>query len=245
MFQPGSDDLKRTVTVILIAGLLGVVIGGLIYLFSHWPQSSAFLNGMVFHGNIDRLKTFILSYGFWAPLISAFLMVAQSVILFLPAFPIFVVNALAFGLVWGTLLSWSSAVLGSLVCFSIAKTFGRPAVQRLVNRVHLETADMVLKRYEKYIILLFGFVPVISFDVISYASGLTLLGFWEFVPLVCIAQIPSALFYSLLIHKIDQGTLDAYWVIAVSLFLLLSIGSLAIRAFLSRRNQEEISNTPF
>jgi uncharacterized membrane protein YdjX (TVP38/TMEM64 family) len=203
------------------------------------------MNGMAFHGNIGRLKTFILSFGFWAPLISAFLMISQSVILFLPAFPIFVVNALAFGPIWGTLLSWSSAVLGSIICFGIAKTLGRPVVQRLVNKVHLEAADATLKRYEKYIILLFGFLPVISFDVISYAAGLTVLAYWEFIPLVCIAQVPSALFYSLLVNKIDRGTLDAYWIIAASLFFLVGIGSLAFRALLGRRRRRAIPHTPF
>jgi len=237
--------LKKVAIIILIACSVAITIGGVFFLIVHWPKISMYLNGTSMHGNIDRLKTFILSYGFWAPLISAFLMIAQSVVLFLPAFPIFVVNALAFGLAGGMLLSWSSAVVGSIACFAIAKTLGRPVVQRLVNKAHLETADAALKRYERYIILLFGFVPVISFDVVSYAAGLTILGYWEFIPLVCIAQIPSALFYSLLVNKIDQGVLDAYWVVAASLFFLVGIGSLIIRAYLGRRARKEIDHTPF
>jgi uncharacterized membrane protein YdjX (TVP38/TMEM64 family) len=223
--------------IILSILFVALVIGGMAYLILHWPQSSGFLNGAV-HGNIDRLKAFIISYGFWAPLISAFLMIAQSVILFLPAFPIFIVNALAFGFVGGVLLSWGSAVTGSIVCFTIAKNLGRPAVQHLANQVHLQAADAALRRYEKYIILFFGFIPVISFDVISYAAGLTLLTYWEFIPLVCIAQIPSALFYSLIVHKIDQGTLDVYWVVAGALFIVLAIASVAARAFLGRRRSK-------
>ncbi len=238
-FSPhGSNLLKRILLIILIIAGVGLVVGGLVYLFYHWPQKYAALNAMTFHGNIARLKNFILSFGFWAPLISAFLMVAQSVVLFLPAFPIFVVNALAFGLVKGISLSWGSAVLGSLLCFAIAKTLGRPVVQRLVNRVHLETADNVLRRYEKYVILLFGFVPIVSFDVISYAAGLTILTYWEFIPLVCIAQVPSALFYSLLVHRIDRGTLDLYWGLAACLFFLLGFGSLLVRSLLTRRRQK-------
>ncbi|MDH4267562.1 MAG: VTT domain-containing protein [Deltaproteobacteria bacterium] len=237
--------MKKIFVIVFLVGSIGGIIAGLLYLFIHWPQHWAFMNGMAFQGNIGRLKTFILSFGFWAPLISAFLMISQSVILFLPAFPIFVVNALAFGPVWGTLLSWSSAVLGSVVCFGIAKALGRPVVQHLVSKVHLEAADATLKRYEKYIILLFGFLPVISFDVISYAAGLTVLAYWEFIPLVCIAQVPSALFYSLLVNKIDRGTLDAYWIIAASLFFMVGIGSLGFRALLGRRRRREIPHTPF
>ncbi|HSR11479.1 MAG TPA: TVP38/TMEM64 family protein, partial [Thermodesulfobacteriota bacterium] len=186
-------------------------------------------------GNIERLKAVILSCGMWAPVISASLMVAQSVVLFLPAFPIFVVNALVFGPVWGALLSWGSAVAGSVLCFSIAKSLGRPVVLRLVNRVHLETADRALQRYEKYVILVFGFIPVISFDVISYASGLTILTFRDFFLLVCVAQVPSALFYTLFVHRIDRGTLDVYWIVAAVLFFLLGIAGLVVRRLLSRK----------
>ena len=236
--------MKRIWVILVVLGAVAAVVGGLVYLFSHWPGWCTSLKGIAIHGNVSRLKIFILSFGLWAPLISAFLMVAQSVVLFLPAFPIFIVNALAFGLWKGFLLSWSSAVAGSMVCFAIAKTLGRPFVKRLVNQVHLEAADAALKRYEKYIILLFGFVPVISFDVISYATGLTILSYWEFIPLLCIAQIPSALFYSLLVHRIDQGTLDIYWGVAAGLFLLMGIVSLLIRPYLSRWHQKEIPPAP-
>jgi uncharacterized membrane protein YdjX (TVP38/TMEM64 family) len=232
--------LKRSTVVILILGAVALVVGGLLFLIHRWPHGFALVNGVAVQGNIHRFKAFILSFGIWAPVISAFLMIAQSVVLFLPAFPIFVVNALAFGPLGGTLLSWGSAVFGSIVCFAIAKTLGRPVVERLVNRAHLEAADRILKRYERYVILVFGFVPLISFDVISYASGLTLLAYWEFIPLVCVAQVPSALFYTLFVHRIDRGALDLYWVVAASLFFLLGISSLMVRALLHRRRRREI-----
>ncbi|MGQ9696083.1 MAG: TVP38/TMEM64 family protein [Thermodesulfobacteriota bacterium] len=237
-----KQSLKR---IIILLSLLGgtAVIGGSVYLIHYWPANWTFPYGVIVHGNIERLKSFIVSYGYWAPLISALLMICQSIILFLPAFPIFIVNAIAFGLIWGTLLSWGSAVSGSLICFTIAKTFGRPVVQRLVNKVHLQTADVALKKYEKYVILFFGFIPIISYDVVSYAAGLTILSFWEFFPLVCLAQIPSSLFYSLLVHKIDQGTLDIYWIIAAVLFFLIGISSLVLRTFFSRRRREELPHT--
>ncbi len=231
--------MRKAYLILLILGLVAAVVAGLVYLLVPGPRGGGdFFNEIELQGNIYRLKALILSFGLWAPLISAFLMVAQSVVLFLPAFPIFVVNALVFGPFYGLLLSWSSAVTGSMVCFSIAKTLGRPVVERLVKKDHLETADRALKKYQKYVILLFGFVPVVSFDVISYAAGLTLLAYWEFLLLVCIAQVPSALFYTLLVHRIDRGPLDVYWIVAAVLFFLLGFGSTAVRAYMNRRRQK-------
>jgi len=236
--------LRKPYVILFILCLVAAAVAGLVYLLGPLLGGGGeFLNGIEVQGNINRLKTLILSFGLWAPLISAFLMVAQSVVLFLPAFPIFVVNALVFGPFYGLLLSWSSAVMGSMVCFSIGKTLGRPAVERLVRKDHLETADRALKKYEKLVILLFGFVPVVSFDVISYAAGLTLLAYWEFLLLVCIAQVPSALFYTLLVNRIDRGTLDVYWIIAAVLFFLVGIGSAAFRAYLNRRRPKELHPT--
>jgi uncharacterized membrane protein YdjX (TVP38/TMEM64 family) len=239
--EAGKKKLLRISWIVLAAGAAG---GSAYGLCQAWPHISAHINSIGFQGNIDRLREFILSFGFWAPFISACLMVTQSVVLFLPAFPLFVVNALSFGAYWGMLLSWSSAVLGSLVCFAIAKKLGRPVVQRLVNRIHLEAADLALRKYEKFVILFFGFVPVISFDVISYASGLTLLPFWGFFPLVLLAQIPSALFYSILVDKIDRGTLDAYWAVGGVLFLALGVSTLAARDYLTRRWREKGARVP-
>lgn len=216
-------------------------IGGLIYLYTHGEEIGLFFGRFACQGNIERLRAYILSFGFWAPLISALLMICQSVILFLPAFPIFIVNTLVFGPFLGGLLSWGSAVAGSILCFMIAKNLGRPMVQRLVNHVHLEAADSALRRYEKYVILFFGCIPVISFDVISYASGLTLLGVWEFIPLVCIAQIPSAVFYSFLVDRIDRRVFDTYWIVVLILFLLLGIASFILRAYLNRRQRKGVT----
>ncbi len=236
--------MKKIYIVILILSLVAAVVAGLAFLLLHGPGGRGdFLNGIEIQGNIRRLKTLILSFGLWAPLISAFLMVAQSVVLFLPAFPIFVVNALVFGPFYGLLLSWGSAVMGSMVCFFIAKVLGRPVVERMVKKQHLGTADRALKKYESYVILFFGFVPVVSFDVISYAAGLTLLAYWEFFILVCIAQVPSALFYTLVVHRIDGGALDNYWIVAAVLFFLLGIGSTGIRAYLNRRHHKEFHQT--
>jgi uncharacterized membrane protein YdjX (TVP38/TMEM64 family) len=232
--------LKKTILIVFIACLAGSLIAGLAYIWAHWSECCVFLGSLGVQGNIERLRLYILSFGMWAPVISALLMIAQSVILFLPAFPIFVVNALVFGWVWGMLLSWGSAVMGSMVCFLIAKNLGRPVVQKLVNREHLNTADAALKRYEKYVIPLFGCIPAISFDIISYAAGLTLLTFWEFLPLVCIAQIPSAFLYSYCVDKIDRGTLDIYWLVAFLLFLFLGLTSIIFRAYLTRRHRRGV-----
>ena len=71
--------------------------------------------------NPQVMREYIAGFGPLAPLISALLMIFQSVAAPLPAFLITFANGLLFGVWWGAALSWSSAMLGAALCFSIAR----------------------------------------------------------------------------------------------------------------------------
>lgn len=132
-------------------------------------------------GDVAGLKDYILSFGVWAPIVSALLMVLQALVAPLPAFVLSFANGLAFGTFWGGILSLVSASLAAAVSFWIARLLGRGPVEALVGRAHLGAADRWFLRWGAYAILVARLVPVVSFDVISYAGGLTRLGFWRFM----------------------------------------------------------------
>ena len=67
--------------------------------------------------SLETAREYIASYGVLAPIVSAILMIFQSVIAPLPAFLITFANGLLFGVWWGAALSWSSAMLGAALCF--------------------------------------------------------------------------------------------------------------------------------
>lgn len=146
--------------------------------------------------DIDAIKAYILSFGVWAPVISFLLMVLQSLAAPLPAFMLTFANAALFGWVKGALLSWSSAMAGAVLCYYIAKLYGRSAVEKLVNRFALAEADKFFSRYGKYAILIARLLPFISFDIVSYAAGLTSISFWEFFWATGLGQLPATVIYS-------------------------------------------------
>lgn len=73
---------------------------------------------------------------------------------------------------------WSGSVFSD--CQNIWSKSGRKVVEKLVTPVALNKVDGFFARYGKYAILLARLLPFISFDVVSYAAGLTAIGFWEF-----------------------------------------------------------------
>ncbi|MGI9050993.1 MAG: TVP38/TMEM64 family protein [Rubrobacteraceae bacterium] len=149
-------------------------------------------------GDVAGLKDYILSFGVWAPIVSALLMVLQALVAPLPAFVLSFANGLAFGTFWGGMLSLVSASLAAAVSFWIARLLGRGPVEALVGRAHLGAADRWFLRWGAYAILVARLVPVVSFDVVSYAAGLTRLGFWRFMLATVVGMAPATFLYAYL-----------------------------------------------
>lgn len=175
--------------------------------------------------DIQAMQEYILSFGLWAPVVSFLLMVFQSVAAPLPAFVITFANAALFGWVQGALLSWSSAMAGAVACFYIARYFGRDLVEKLTSKTALETIDQFFGKHGKYAILIARLLPFISFDVVSYAAGLTSMGFWEFFMATGLGQLPATIIYSyagdLLVGSAKTFVVGLLILFAVSVLVVL------------------------
>ncbi|RHQ95702.1 TVP38/TMEM64 family protein [Peptoclostridium sp. AF21-18] len=177
---------------------IGVVVLVLMLYFFVTPIKIT-INQMIFYLSnldLDSLKQYILSYGALAPIISFILMLVQSVAAPLPAFLITFSNAALFGWVWGAVLSWSSAMAGAALCFFIAKFLGRDVVERLTSKYAIDSIDEFFDKYGKYTILVCRLLPFISFDIVSYAAGLTSMKFLPFFIATGIGQLPATIVYS-------------------------------------------------
>lgn len=186
---------KKKKSLILKIGVLLLVIG--IYLFV--GPVNRFINQMIFYLsmlNLESLKQYILSFGIWAPIISFILMILQSVAAPLPAFLITFANAALFGWVKGALLSWTSAMAGAALCFYIARFLGRDTVEKLTSKFAIDSVDEFFNKYGKHTILIARLLPFISFDLVSYAAGLTSMSFVSFFIATGIGQIPATIIYS-------------------------------------------------
>lgn len=146
--------------------------------------------------DMEGLKEYILSFGIWGPVVSFLLMILQSVAAPLPAFVITFANAALFGWVYGAILSWSSAMAGAAICFYIAKFLGRNTVENLTSKFALDEVDKFFVKYGKHTILIARLLPFMSFDLVSYAAGLTSMSFASFFIATGIGQLPATIVYS-------------------------------------------------
>lgn len=187
---------------------IGVIVLVLMIYFFVTPIK-VMINQMIFYLSsldIDSLKQYILSYGALAPIISFILMIVQSVAAPLPAFLITFANAALFGWKWGAFLSWSSAMAGAALCFFIAKFLGRDVVEKLTSKYAIDSIDEFFDKYGKYTILVCRLLPFISFDIVSYAAGLTSMEFLPFFIATGIGQFPATIVYSYVGGMLTGGT---------------------------------------
>nr|AGS53097.1 alkaline phosphatase like protein [uncultured bacterium contig00036] len=147
-------------------------------------------------GDIDVIKEYILSYGVYAVIVSFLLMMFQSVIAPLPAFLITFSNAGIFGWWQGAILSWSSAMAGAALCFYISRIFGRDVAEKFATKTGLKEVDVFFDKYGVHSILVARLLPFVSFDIVSYAAGLTSMRFRAFFIATGIGQLPATIVYS-------------------------------------------------
>ena len=180
--------------ILLFLGVIAVV--ALYYLYAPFRAFLKEVFRVFATGDFQKLKDFVASYGPYAAAISFLLMVLQSVVAPLPAFLITFANAALFGFWKGALLSWSSAMVGAALCFFIARSLGREAVEKLTSKGALKNIDDFFKRHGKQSILIARLLPFISFDIVSYAAGLSSVSFLGFWVATGLGQLPATLVYS-------------------------------------------------
>lgn len=210
---------KKGKYIILIPLLIIILAYFLIPSFNYTINSAI---KAISSGGLNSVIDYIRQFGKEAALISFLLMLLQSVIAPIPAVLITLANAAIFGWVKGAILSWSSAMVGAALCFCIARALGRDAVIRLSSKGALENIEDFFDKYGKYTILVARLLPFISFDIVSYAAGLTSMGFWSFFLATGIGQLPATIIYSYTGGELDGGARGIFiFVVAISILAVV------------------------
>ena len=220
--------------------LVGVAVALLlIYLFV--PAVNKLINDIVkmFQtGNFASMRAFISQYGAWAMLVSSLLMIFQSLAAPLPAFFITLTNANLFGWWQGCILSFVSSMAGAALCFYIARILGRDVVEKICTKGALKQIEDFFAKYGKKCILVARLLPFISFDVVSYAAGLTAMDFWGFFIATSIGQMPACIVYSYVGGMLTGGA-QLMFTGLLCLFALFILVAIIRSVWVSRQKAKE------
>lgn len=221
--------------VLLIAVIAAVAVYFLV------PGVNKMMNkvfAMFASGDFTVVRDFVASYGAYATVISFLLMIFQSIAAPLPAFLLTFANANLFGWWQGAILSWTSAMAGAAACFYIARILGRDVAEKLTSKSGLAQIDTFFERYGKNTILICRLLPFISFDIVSYAAGLTSMSFISFFIATGIGQLPATIVYSYVGGMLTGGT-KLFVTALMILFALSALIFMLRKIYMDRQSKKE------
>tara|TARA_R110000868_G_scaffold107438_1_gene293976 strand:- start:1245 stop:1889 length:645 start_codon:yes stop_codon:yes gene_type:complete len=152
-------------------------------------------------GSLDRvldkelLVRSIESLGAFGPLLVIALMTLAIVMSPIPSAPIALAAGAAYGHLWGAVYVAAGSLSGALIAFGIARFLGREFVEaKLKNSSAAGYLDRYFKSQNALTATVFAtrLMPFLSFDVISYAAGLTPLATWRFAVATVAGIVPAS-----------------------------------------------------
>lgn len=220
---------KKIFRTTLIAFIIGAILV-LGYFALRWTGLWENVN------SVDKIKNFILSFGFYGRLAFVVLQFLQVSIIPIPSAILTIAGAIIYGPFEATLLSLAGILLGSFVAFLIGRTFGKRIVNFMVGK---ETCDKWRKGLgkAKYSFLVMMLLPFFPDDVLCLVAGMTDMS-WDFF---AVCQFIARPINIVVTCYVGSGEIIPYhgWGLVVWGIIIVAVG---IILFLTTKYKEKIEN---
>lgn len=174
-----TPTLKPTVIVLIVVMLVGGYL-----LIENIGAKNLYLD-------MDALILRLRELEVAGPLLVIGLMALAIVFNPLPSAPIALASGAVYGHSWGTVYIVTGAEIGAVIAFMIARLTGFQMMQKYIFK------KWSLQRFTTQnsltaIIFVSRLVPFLSFDLVSYAAGLTPIRLWRFSLATFLGLIPAS-----------------------------------------------------
>ena len=137
-----------------------------------------------------------------------------------------------FGAYLGTLYSLIGITIGSFFVFYLSRKFGRPFVEKMVNKGILKKYDKLIMTKGVSFLFLIYLLPVLPDDTISYLAGLTKIKIKTLVLACAIGRLPGFFILSLIGAGFSTKN------VGLLIVLIALIGGASILIFFNREKLE-------
>ena len=157
---------------------------------------------MILLNNMFPLTRWIGSFIQWVQALGAggaaiyALFYVAGVVLFFPGIILTAGAGLLYGVVLGTLIVSPASVLGATLAFLIARYVARDWVSRKLEKYpNFKAIDRAIEKNGFKMILLLRLQPVVPFNLLNYALGLTRIRLRDYVVASFIGMFPATVLY--------------------------------------------------
>jgi uncharacterized membrane protein YdjX (TVP38/TMEM64 family) len=175
---------RRTKLLLKALGVVGFL------LLAHFLEKRLHLSKIL---DPSRVENRLQDAGPLAPVLFMLVM-AATVVSPIPTFPLDVLAGRVFGPVYGTLYALTGATLGAMVSFFVARWLGRDLIARFLKG-HINFCQQCSDRLLIKVVFLARLIPAVSFDMVSYGSGLTKMSWTKFAAASFVGMLPLTSVY--------------------------------------------------
>lgn len=196
------------------------VIAALVLLYLVWPGFRSFADEsyrVVRSGDRAQLEAWVSRFGAWGPALIYALMVAQTLLAFVPSLLVTLVPVLAYGPLWGGLLAWSGLLLAALVAYGVGRALGPVTVERLIGHKTERQIEGFVERYGVWGVVAARVSPALSTDAVSFVAGLVKMKLWRFALSTAVGTLPLVLLIAFLGSDFERLRGGLIWVSVLSL----------------------------
>lgn len=190
---------------------------------------------------MDRaaIEARIDEFGAMGPVAVVALMTIAIVISPIPSAPIALAAGAAYGPIWGSLYVLAGAELGALIAFAIARMVGGDVLRRWFGE-NLSLSLLGSQNNLMAIVFASRLLPFISFDLVSYAAGLTPLTWLRFAIATVAGIIPASFILAYFGDEIASGEGEriAYSIIALGALTLVPVVARLVMRRRKKRDRE-------
>jgi uncharacterized membrane protein YdjX (TVP38/TMEM64 family) len=160
-----KPEQTKTVHIWLRLLILILIVGGLTVILYETGVIQFFLNK-------KRMAQFLDSLGPLSVLVFILLQIAQVVAAPIPGEVTGFLGGYLFGKFFGVVLSTIGLTIGSYVAFILARTFGRPLIDKFIPKSTMQRFDYLLHHKAAFLVFLLFLIPGFPKDWLCYILGL-------------------------------------------------------------------------
>lgn len=183
----------------------------------------------------DSVKAVVEAAGVLGPIAFVALYVTLTVLLF-PGAAMTAAGGVLFGAVGGTALAVVGATLGATASFLVGRRLGRRQVEEIAGR-RIGDLDRRIERRGFLAVLYLRLVPLVPFNALNYAAGVSAVRRRDYVAATAIGIVPASFAYAALGSSLGDPTSPEF-IGAVALVIVLAVGAPLVERVRGRRGKE-------
>ena len=215
--QKNNGWLPLAMSVVIALAFIALFLSVFWHYLSPWMA-----DWYDFLSSKEKIKTWLKSFGWAAPLVFIFIQSFQVVFAPIPGEATGFLGGYLFGIPAGFLYSTIGLTVGSVAAFLLGRWLEIHFVEKIVKRETLEKFDFIIERQGALLSFLLFLIPGFPKDYLCFILGLSQMPLRVFLIIVTIGRIPGTFLLTLQGANVYKGHYITFFIL-LGIFLLVGL----------------------